>query len=503
VRPAALPARPETLSSGERPPRVLHIGNIGNNAYQNARILNSSGVSSDVLCYDYYHAMGCPEWEDGDIGELPTDFDEGYPCWSRLQVGGFVRPPWFVQGPAALAAWYLHARLDGAPSRQRRLWRVLEASRTALEPARTRTALQVAYRLANAAVQAPALLRPLNGPEQRHGDTGRTEGGLWKLRVLARFLAPLMARYDVVIGYATDAILPLLAGHSRYAAFEHGTLRSLPFENNERGRLTARAYREAACALVTNCDNIRAVERLALANALYVPHPMNDALLEAADGTAVRRRLEEERGADFVVFHPSRHHWEAQRHPSWEKGNDVLLEGFARLVKEVDARALLVTVRWGRTVRESEELLRQLGIAHRVLWVPPMPNRKLLEYIRAADVVADQFWLGTFGGITPKAMACGRPAMLHLDRAVHDWCFSEPPPVLQARSAAEAFEVLRRARLEPAYLEALGAQSRSWYRANHSESSIRKRLLDALGSVLESAAPGPVRSRSPQAAQRG
>ena len=45
-----------------RAPRVLHIGNIANNAYLNAKILNRRGFECDVICYDYYHIMGCPEW---------------------------------------------------------------------------------------------------------------------------------------------------------------------------------------------------------------------------------------------------------------------------------------------------------------------------------------------------------------------------------------------------------------------------------------------------------
>ena len=58
--------------------RVLHIGNIANNAYNNAKIQRSLGIEADVLCYDYYHIMGTPEWEDTDIqGSL----DNFHPDW--------------------------------------------------------------------------------------------------------------------------------------------------------------------------------------------------------------------------------------------------------------------------------------------------------------------------------------------------------------------------------------------------------------------------------------
>lgn len=57
-----------------RPLRVLHIGNIANNAYNNALIQRRFGIEADVICYNYYHVMGCPEWEaasfDGNIDNM-------------------------------------------------------------------------------------------------------------------------------------------------------------------------------------------------------------------------------------------------------------------------------------------------------------------------------------------------------------------------------------------------------------------------------------------------
>src|SRR5436190_812786 len=93
--------------SNGRALRVLHIGNIANNAYNNAKIQRSYGIEADVLCYDYYHVMGTPEWEDGD---LTTPVDPQFPDWWATNLGGFKRPQWFVQGPAAVCIKYLNAR---------------------------------------------------------------------------------------------------------------------------------------------------------------------------------------------------------------------------------------------------------------------------------------------------------------------------------------------------------------------------------------------------------
>ena len=76
------------LPTGQ-PLKILHIGNIANNAYHLAKILNEAGLACDVLCYNYYHVMGSPEWEDADfIGSV----DEWTPEWDSVNLQGFQRP---------------------------------------------------------------------------------------------------------------------------------------------------------------------------------------------------------------------------------------------------------------------------------------------------------------------------------------------------------------------------------------------------------------------------
>lgn len=120
--------RNETLKLIEaelgRPLRVLHIGNIANNAYNNARIQRQYGIEADVLSYDYYHVMSTPEWEDAQFeGAVEAD----NPNWWGTSIKGWKRPDWFVQGPAATCLQYLRAKRLGHVRLQRMLWGALEA----------------------------------------------------------------------------------------------------------------------------------------------------------------------------------------------------------------------------------------------------------------------------------------------------------------------------------------------------------------------------------------
>ena len=99
--------------------KILHIGNIANNAYLNAKLLNDSGVESHVLCYDYYHLMGCPEWEECLFDSSVLDHNR--PDWFSLQLD-YERPYWFAQGEISDCLEYLQAVNAGQTHRARRFW---------------------------------------------------------------------------------------------------------------------------------------------------------------------------------------------------------------------------------------------------------------------------------------------------------------------------------------------------------------------------------------------
>ncbi len=562
-----------------RPPRVLHIGNIANNAYLNAQILNDAGFDCDVICYDYYHIMGCPEWEDADFdGEIKDHFD---PDWTSVDLRGFQRPHWFTQGPLEVCFAYLHARRTGDDDLSQKLRTVLrKASSAAGRPLslwfrigrkiatlgkRVRSIILygISTRVLRAAYllrvpQAYGYLRPFFQPST--GNSPNSSGGahlalraillapyaalvslrtiwLWSQHFLSstdsRSLGPgvpaladlkeqvyenlqsafhkafparedqlshedltpyasvihkwreLFKHYDVVIGYATDGLLPLLCNKRPYLAFEHGTIRNIPFEPTAQGRLCAATYRMADTSLITNCDNIKAAGELQLDNYRFVPHPVNErhGCSESAD--ALRESVRQELDCDFIVFHPSRQHWEPRRHPDWEKGNDILIRGFADFINDAAPRAGAVFVDWGQKVDESRQLLEELGVAGRVKWIPPLPNRKMIDCIRASDVVADQFFLGAFGSLTPKGLLHECPVMLHLDEERHHWCFPEMPPVINVNTPESVCEGLMRLYRDQEYRQRLIADGLAWYRKYHSNEVIAATLASAIMQGIE------------------
>jgi hypothetical protein len=505
-----------------RPPRILHIGNIANNAYLNAKMLNAAGLDCDVIAYDYYHIMGCPEWEDAPFeGDVEDHF---HPDWESVDLDGFERPRWFAQGPRHTCIEYLLARRRGDADEAERLWDELRnAAPKEAPPAEAwrRLGRRVRRKLDRARAAAAAQAARLRAARKGGGQAASVVGAGADAAPAGETVAPLCRRfraafpdradqlesadltpyqsvlpqwqalfehYDLVIGYATDGALPLLCGKRPYIAFEHGTIRNIPFEATTQGRLCAATYRFADAAFITNCDNIKAAERLALANHRFVPHPVNEADDDdeghAARCADLRESLRRELGCSFIVFHPSRQHWEPRRHPDWEKGNDVLIRGLAEFIAGSGAPAGAVFVEWGQKVEESKRLLETLGIADRVKWIPPQPNRRMIRYVEAADVVADQFYLGAFGSLTPKALLHGCPVMLHLDVERHRWCLPEMPPVINVNTPEGVRAGLERLHAEAGYRDRMVREGRAWYDRYHSNRVIVSTFGETIMSCL-------------------
>jgi glycosyltransferase involved in cell wall biosynthesis len=427
--------------------KILHVGNIANNAYNNAKFLRRKGISSDVLCYGYTHVMGQPEWEDAEFEGQPDEF---YPQWDRFDLGGFQRPSWFIQDE--LLPW--------TPKRKK--W---FKGQFFLEHLLKKPIL-----IANAWPTYLDSWATNSRPRPHFLD-------VLKVYPNKKQFEKWYDGYDLIQAYATDPIPAWMFGQGRpYVAFEHGTMRQIPFENSGTGRLLTLAYRKAGKVIITNPDVITAAQRLGLNNFVFIPHPVDETKY-CPRPTAVRSQLVNRYQTDLVLLAPSRHNWAL-------KGNDLLIRAFAQFLKTTPSQPLLIVSDWGQEVGESRRLIQELGIEHRVMWTPPLNKMKLIQYYNAADLVLDQFTIGTFGTVTPEAMACEKPVILHFDRQVHEWCHGEMPPVISARTVDQIFERLVELGADSRRREAIGKASREWIVKYHGWELVADRHIAVYRELL-------------------
>ena len=424
--------------------RVLHLGNVAQNGYNNAKLLRRLGIEADAVC-DEAQALAQPEWEDA---SLPAGIDAMAPWRPVDPLDGWRRPSWVIAPrvpPQRLPGFYrtsYRVALAGRARRLRRLWQDLRRDEKSLS----------------------------------FDDVVQGFRSAWMHSLLLGDLAKLFRGYDLVQGYATHAILPLLATPGRsFVAYEHGTLRELPFEDSWRGRLLSIAYRRAAKVIITNADVIGSAQRLGLENTVFVPHPVDET--KYTPGTS--RVGDELRTAGFgpILLAPARQDWR-------EKRSDVLVRALGELVRAGHPRALLLLGDWGADAPRTRALVSELGLHANVRWTLPVPKLELIELYRAADVVLDQFTFGTFGGIAPEAMACERPVVMAFDRTLHEWCFPEPPPIVDARDERSVADALGRLADDAGERARLGRAGREWVERHHGWRLVAERQRAVYEEVL-------------------
>jgi glycosyltransferase involved in cell wall biosynthesis len=503
--PSACAWLQDFVTRHKRRPRVLHVGNIANNAYYNAKLLNRAGLDCDVFCFSNYHIMSCPEWEDADFDRNPgNDF---FPAWEHVDLRGFRRPAWFAQGLPDTCLRYLIARRSGQEILARNLWAQLcrERVRTAFWrrnrflaglafllylPGRCwRKLLKLCWLFSNNQVvdRAKTLLADF-----REAFPDRPDQLCWNdfnnYKAVFASWAELARYYDLIIGYGVDAIFPMIAGR-KYYALEHGTLRDIPFQPDATGRLTALAYHLAEHVFLTNADCCDKARLLVGDRCTFLNHPFDDTRCNNITGwQEVRGHLCLELDAQFLFFFPTRQDWVPGTGHA-DKANDIFLRAFARLRKD-GIPVGLVCSRWGANVEDSRRLLIQLGVTRHVKWVQPLGLIRYARMARACDLVVDQFKLGGFGGVLFKAMAAGVPCCTYLIEEEMVKVFGSSPPVINAATEDDLVSELGEVWKNPGRLVELSRQSRAWIERYYSSQDLVNKQLAIFGQLLGHAQGG-------------
>jgi glycosyltransferase involved in cell wall biosynthesis len=112
-----------------------------------------------------------------------------------------------------------------------------------------------------------------------------------------------------------------------------------------------------------------------------------------------------------------------------------------------------------------------------------MSKVRLRRYYCAADIVADQFTVGSYGGSALEAMSCARPLLISLERDRFEGGFWSYPPVMNVSEPDQIAAALRRLFDDPELRARLGAQAREWVTANHGP-PLAERVIELCQTVV-------------------
>lgn len=523
--------------------KILHVGNIANNAYQNAKMLNKLGLDCDVLSYDYYHAMGCPEWDDsGFSGEIEN---MNFPEWKKVDLHGFKRPKWFISGPLWICIQYSMAKRKKRKIRAFILWKLLEWTQneiarnkdsnnyTILKLTNYKNSLLVFFLHLSSVIMSfmyrifkvfrwssnikKGLLRLYNKiieGRRKHinvinQDTNKINSIMQKIEndfknyfpdkkcefgektraliQMSKSFKDIFNEYDVVFAYATNPIWLYLIGYENYIAYEHGTIRDLPYEEDEFSKLMLLAYAKARAIYVTNVDCYDSAKYIA--KALSTPIVCG---LHGIDIDTMIQRMEacereqiipnlgiKFKGADIIFFCPSRHSWD-EKLQLFLKGQDKVLRAAKKILNEYK-NFKIILVRAGNDVDKVEKIIEDINLEEHVIWIDPVQKLELYKIYIYSDAVIDQFFTKSYGAITFEVLAAGSSLIsIDANEQYQVEFFGDTLPYFACRNEMDIYnamkEVIERSNNYCKYTSV----SREWVREHHSNNQIISALCEAI-----------------------
>ena len=287
-----------------------------------------------------------------------------------------------------------------------------------------------------------------------------------------------LSRYDSLL-VSQVPYLGFLSGRPYLYGQTGGDIWLEASRNDAFGVLTRRAIGASSAVLVSNPITLAHARRYGFHNLLYVPWPLDEDVYCPGNADDVRAEWRSRVGGDFFVLTSMRmdRRWKGAQHA---------LDGFARFASRAP-EARLVVLSWGEDLEFAKSQMAQLSLQERVIFLPAVGKKRLVRYLRAADVAIEQFVLGYYGASGLEAMACGKPVIMRIEGEQYDGLIDVgAPPVLHAENGADVERHLCKFYEDRALCRRIGEQSRDWFIKAQSS----QRWFETYRVLLEAIAAG-------------
>lgn len=184
------------------------------------------------------------------------------------------------------------------------------------------------------------------------------------------------------------------------------------------GRIVKHNLKHCDKILVSTPDILGIAKRYR-EDAEYLPNPINAELFYPKPAV--------QKGKKKRVLIASDSNWNV-------KGTDIAIKALNKIREEVDVRI----IQHGKDLDKTTALASSLGLSLKIL--PRVSHEKLNEYYWDADVVIDQFVLGSLGVVSLEAIACGRPVVTYVSSEFPEYANFPLKDVFTEEKVASAVE---------------------------------------------------------------
>lgn len=174
----------------------------------------------------------------------------------------------------------------------------------------------------------------------------------------------------------------------------------------------------------------------------FFPHPLETDFrsITLDDKKKNKKWIQDQYDCERILFSSTRHVWDRCYSETTDfKGNNIIIETLSSYLEQTgDKRIKLFLIEKGPDVELSKQLIRERGLEEYIIWLEPMPRKKLIEFYSGADVFFDEFGRGCLALCTVEAMSCGTPTASYIGkRNLHVPFYPKPPYLLNTKDVEE------------------------------------------------------------------
>lgn len=279
----------------------------------------------------------------------------------------------------------------------------------------------------------------------------------------------MFRNFDIIQAYAPSPIY-LQFQKKPYVLYECGWMRKFPLLMDKVCRLGRRGYAKGKYVIMTNPDLYSMYLRMNfLPPTVFIPFAIDTNRYPYVPPTKNPEVL--------CYLSPSRLIWDI-------KGQDKLIKAWKIYTSATDLNVKMYIVKWGKDADKTVNLVNDLGLQDTIEFISLMSKPKLIKAYHAADIVCDQFILGSYGTAAPEAMACGVPVLMYLNEYYNTLCYGRMPPIANAHSIEDI--VAEMEKLEDFnYRKRLSEDGLSWIKKEHSPDMVAMRHIKLYEGILD------------------